>query len=429
MATWRLLRGVAESMGLSPCFTIIAVREGMAPYVSVAEAEPTVITTRSMLNPRGYWATVCRQDCIIDIGGGDSFTDIYGSKRFAFIWGTKVMAIAAGRPLMLCPQTIGPVNRRLHTALAAFAVRHSEVVVTRDRASLVATEALAPGSRCVLSADVAFALPYDSHAHLRGGKTLRVGINISGLLFNEAMAGTNRFGLDANYAELMRKLIAWLQETGAEVHLFAHVRTIDQSWDDDACVTDQLAQEFPNTIRVPDFDGPCEAKSYISGLDFVVSARMHACIAAVSSGTPVVPIAYSRKFSVVFGVVGYPWLIDTTGKTTDEALAYIEDCIARRDQLATDCLGALERAGPFLDVYHRELKDFLAKSKARQGPSGGSRPESLDGQIEMVERGCWRRLDLKGAIRPHSLAPDTWRRHVQIGGKCIGRVHRGLHFP
>jgi len=363
LANMAIVRGVAESMDLSPCFTIIAMREGMAPYVSAAEAHLTVITTRSMLDPLGCWATVRRQDCILDIGGGDSYTDIYGSKRFAFIWGTKAMAITAGRPLMLCPQTIGPFSRQPHTALAAFAVRHSEVVVARDRASVAATEALAPGSRCVLSADVAFALPYDSQAHLRGGNTLRVGINISGLLFNEAMAGTNRFGLDANYAELTRKLIVWLHDAGAEVHLFTHVRTIDQPWDDDARVTDQVAQEFPNSIRVPDFASPGEAKSYMSGLDFVVSARMHACIGAVSSGTPVVPIAYSRKFSGVFDVVGYPWLIDTLGKTTDEALAYIQDCIARRDELAKDCIAALSRAGPLLDAYRSELKDFLSKAR------------------------------------------------------------------
>ena len=121
----------------------------------------------------------------------------------------------------------------------------------------------------------------------------------------------------------------------------------------------------PARIRVPDFAGPSQAKSYISGLDFVVSGRMHACIAAVSSGTPVAPIAYSRKFSGVFGVVGYPWLIDTAGKTTAEALAYIQDCIGRRDELANDCATALDRAGPLLDAYRNELRDFFAKSLHR----------------------------------------------------------------
>ena len=364
LANMAIVRGVAESMGLSPRFTLIAMHEGMKPYVSAAEADLTVVTTRTMVDPRGCWATLRRQDCTLDIGGGDSFTDIYSSKRYAFIWATKALAIAARRPLMLCPQTIGPFSRQPHTALAAYAVRHAEVVVARDRASVAATHALAPGARCVLSADVAFALPFESQAHLRGGKSLRVGINVSGLLFNEAVAGTNRFGLDANYADLTRQLLSWLHEMDAEVHLFTHVTT-DQPWDDDGRVTDQVAAEFPWAIRVPDFAGPSQAKSYISGLDFVVSGRMHACIAAVSSGTPVAPIAYSRKFSGVFGVVGYPWLIDTAGKTTAEALAYIQDCIGRRDELANDCATALDRAGPLLDAYRNELRDFFAKSLHR----------------------------------------------------------------
>lgn len=364
LANMAIVRGVAAELGLNPRFTIIGMQDGTAPYVSPADAELCGVTSRSMIDPRGCWATIRAQDCILDIGGGDSFTDIYSNKRYLFIWATKAMAIVARRPLMLCPQTIGPFSRQPHSAMAAYALRHADVVIARDEASVGATHRLAPDANCIMTTDVAFALPYVSQSHLRGGPRPRVGVNVSGLLFNEAVQGRNRFGLDVNYAEFTRGLLAWLNEVGADVHLFTHVVTPAPE-DDDSQATDLIAREFPWATRVPNFPGPSEAKGFISGLDFVVSGRMHACIGAVSSGTPVVPIAYSRKFRGVFGLVHYPWFVDTEGKTTADALAFVQDCFAKRETLAKDCVAGLSRAAPYLDVYRQELRRFLGSAARR----------------------------------------------------------------
>jgi len=61
--------------------------------------------------------------------------------------------------------------------------------------------------------------------------------------------------------------------------------------EDDYRIAQKLAEEFPGTIVAPRFRNSSEAKSYISGLDFFCGSRMHACIAAFSSGVPVVPVA------------------------------------------------------------------------------------------------------------------------------------------
>ena len=68
-----------------------------------------------------------------------------------------------------------------------------------------------------------------------------------------------------------------------------------------------LRARYPRAIVAPAFRTPVEAKSYIAGMDFFAGARMHACIAAVSSGVPVYPLAYSRKFNGLFvETLGYP---------------------------------------------------------------------------------------------------------------------------
>ncbi len=124
---------------------------------------------------------------------------------------------------LLSPQTIGPFTRTPYVQLARFALARARVVLARDRQSLDALSKLAPDARGVLAVDVAFALPYENRRAERGGERIRIGVNVSGLLFHEAETGRNRFGLAVDYAQLMRRFIADLVERPeVEVHLVTH---------------------------------------------------------------------------------------------------------------------------------------------------------------------------------------------------------------
>jgi polysaccharide pyruvyl transferase WcaK-like protein len=233
--------------------------------------------------------------------------------------------------------------------------------MARDRLSLDALGELAPRAHGVLSVDVAFALPFEDRGARRGRGPVKIGVNVSGLLFNEARSGRNRFGLEVNYADLMERFIADLvAKSEVEVHLIAHVTGSAPDWDDDGPVADQLARAFPAAIRAPNFGDPSAAKSYISGLDFLVAGRMHACIAAFSAGVPVTPVAYSRKFSGLFGMLDYPWMVPVEGVGTDEALAYLHDCVERRDELARDAARGMAKVEALMEAYRAELRRFLA---------------------------------------------------------------------
>src|SRR3546814_3014258 len=127
-------------------------------------------------------------------------------------------------------------------------------------------------------------MPVADRSAERCGVRLRVCVNVSGLLRGEAESGRNRFGLEVQYGELMRAFVRGLTaRKDVEVHLISHATSNRDVRDDDGQAADRFAAEFPGTIRVPDFAGPCEAKSYISSLDYLVAGRMHACIAAFSS--------------------------------------------------------------------------------------------------------------------------------------------------
>lgn len=356
-----IVRAVCAELGLAPEFEIIGMRDGEARYLGPKEARVFVVDTRSLLSPGGAWRTINAQDCVLDIGGGDSFADIYGLKRFMFLWLTKMMAIAGGTPLLLSPQTIGPFSRQPYRFLARLALERATCVVARDKVSFDFLAELAPGAKGALSVDVAFALPFEDHSAQRGGERLKVGVNVSGLLFNEAESGNNRFGLDFDYAKVMRRFVADLVARGdVQVHLVTHVVTAGGGWDDDGGVADRLAQAFPQALRAPDFAGPCEAKSYISGLDVLVAGRMHACIAAFSAGVAVVPVAYSRKFGGLFGMLGYDWMTPVKGMGDDQAVAYLKDCVARHGELTRDSAAGMQRVEAKLEAYRVELRTLLA---------------------------------------------------------------------
>lgn len=366
MADIAIIEEELATRGASGRFTVIGMRDNLVEGVHDQACRALVIDRRTLLSPDGYWRALADFDCLIDIGAGDSFAGIYGPKRFFFLWLTKALAIVRGVPLLLAPQTIGPFPRPLFRRLAAWAMSRADAVVTRDETSLAMVREIAPGARSALAVDVAFRLPFADRSEQCGGQRLRVGVNASGLLFHQAESGRNRFGLSYDYAAFTRLLLTALTaRDDCEVHLIAHATSATDPSDDDGALADRLAREFPAAIRVPDFGGASAAKSYLSSLDFLAAARMHACIGAFSAGTPVIPVAYSRKFSGLFGLLGYDHVLPVEGLTADQAMHFVLTRLDRRQSLRTGMAPGMERIGALLAVYRAELQRLFDRAEAR----------------------------------------------------------------
>ncbi|WP_164156099.1 polysaccharide pyruvyl transferase family protein [Sandarakinorhabdus rubra] len=353
-----IARQAAAQAGLSPRFTIIGPQEHGPDSINDSGIETRIINGRYMASPRGYRADLKRLDIMLDICGGDSFTDIYANKRFAYVAATKILPILSGVPLVLSPQTIGPFSKQPHSAVAGWICRQAHAIFVRDALSLTALAAIAPGVPARQVVDVAFALPYTPRARTPG--RLQVGLNVSGLL----MQPGNQFGLGIDYPALTHRLIeALLERKDCDVHLLAHVLAPHVPADDDGRSIDLLKAAYPALHRAPDFVSASDAKSFISGLDFLVGGRMHATIAAFSAGVPVVPISYSRKFEGLFGGLGYEWLV-TREMNNDAALALVLRALDQREQVAAD----IAAAAPVIDAGLRDYRDALATLFADAAP-------------------------------------------------------------
>lgn len=327
-----LVRRAAERAGVEVSLHLFRPGDRAPSYVPQGLETRHDITGKFMISPGGYWKALKPLDLMLDIGAGDSFADIYPDKRFAYMLATKELCLWRGIPLVFSPQTIGPFSRHPHVTLAGRVMEKARAVFARDPMSFEAIEKLAPHARRFQAIDVAFALPFTPAPK---GPGVRAGVNVSGLLYSGGYGGQNDYGLTIDYKAFTERLIAGLLERGATVELIAHVTT-PIARDDDARAAEAIHKLFPQTVVVPAFASPSEAKSHISGLDFLVAARMHASIAAWSSGVAVLPVSYSRKFEGLYKALDYPWLVPAKGLTTDEAVVKALDAFERRAEMQAD---------------------------------------------------------------------------------------------
>lgn len=363
-----ILEEIAARLDRRPEFVICGWRDPNPPYLTRPDLEVVELRLKDFVRPRGGLYSVLRGcDAVLDISAGDSFTDIYGPKRFGTMLAAKRLTLLAGRPLMLAPQTIGPFEKPWTRRLALSVMRRADVLATRDDLSTEFLRTEGYDGPVIAASDVALRLPWTRPERTGGGR-VKVGLNVSGLLFNGGYSGENMFGLRESYADMIRTLVARLTaREDIELHLVGHVISDRIEVEDDYRVCQRLGAEFPAAIVAPRFRDPVVAKSYISGMDFFSGARMHACIAAFSTGVPVLPMAYSRKFAGLFGALGYDVMADCRKDSAETILAAFDDALARRDEIAARMQGSLDRGLARLGLYEAAVEQCL---RATIGPRG-----------------------------------------------------------
>lgn len=359
-----IVEEIAARLGREVRFSILGWREAGRVYVTAANVTPGALRSRDLLHPFGFLPMVRACDLVLDIGAGDSFSDIYGVKRFVKYMLAKATVHLAGKPLVLSPQTIGPFARGWARLLAFATLSRSAAIFARDEKSIDFLREAGFSGKVNLASDVALRLPYDPPAPRQAEGPVKVGINVSGLLMNGGYTQSNMFGLKADYPALMRRLTArFAALPGVEVHLVAHVISDRFLVEDDYRASVALAEEIGGAVTVaPKFATPSEAKSYIAGLDFFMGARMHACIAAFSSGVPVVPMAYSRKFAGMFGALGYDHTVNCTSETAEAIEAKVQQSFEAREEIRQDLAAAFARGLERLEPYDAELARLIETS-------------------------------------------------------------------
>jgi polysaccharide pyruvyl transferase WcaK-like protein len=326
-------------------------------------------------------ARIDEADAVLDVSGGDSFSDIYGPVRFRTVAWPKQLAVLRRRPLVLLPQTYGPFRDKAIRAEAVDLIRRSAMAWARDPDGFLALRELAGAdfdpARHREGVDVAFALetrPPDEPGldqlslWWQQAPGPVVGINISGLLLRQE-AGAE-FGLQGNIAGVVRRLCQQLlAEPEVRIILVPHV-VGGSGPDDDGVATnrlyDELSAQHGERIAVapPGLD-PHQAKWVISRTDWFVGMRMHATIAALSTGVPVCNIAYSLKARGVFASVGQEkHVADARQLSDDELLDSVWRSWLERGQAAAELA---VRAPAAAEQARAQLREIVAATRGAQG--------------------------------------------------------------
>jgi len=256
---------------------------------------------------------------VIDLTSGDSFSDIYGQWRFDGATHVKQIINRSGIPMILGPQTYGPFINVRNQKKAKKVIEKAVCVISRDQLSADYLSSITD-KKVYVTTDLAFGLPYKGTKNYISNK-VKVGINISALLVRKKEEPTEvNFTLSADFDEFIRQILRFLiNDDKYDVYVIPHVGK-------DA--GDQFKKQFPMLKYVEEFSNPIDAKNFISDMDVFIGSRMHATIGAFSSGVSTIPIAYSRKFSGLYENLKYPYVVDLSILSTEDAvsktISYIE---------------------------------------------------------------------------------------------------------
>lgn len=301
-----------------------------------------------------------RFDYIFDMGEGDSFSDIYGDVRFNKIANSKRFFSLLQKKQFLLPQTVGPFKKKKNELKALSVLKKMDKVVSRDKQSYDFTVKYLNANNVQEAIDLAFYLPFN-RVLFRKDK-INVGINVSGLLWHGGYTKNNQFNLKTNYQNLIRKVINYfLTEKNVQIYLVPHVVPKKEHVENDISVSKLLKKEYPGVEVAPYFNNPIEAKSYISGLDFFTGARMHSCIAAFSSGVPVCPMAYSRKFNGLFRkTLNYDWLGDCVNDVETDVYETVISSFLKRKELKEQIEDTLKSVvKERIELLKNTIKEFV----------------------------------------------------------------------
>lgn len=242
-----------------------------------------------------------KQDLILDIGEGDSFSDIYEFKRIIAFSILKIIFYNLNKKIIMLPQTIGPFNSLIGKFFAKASLNKVTTIYVRENISYkLAKELTKNPNKIKLSSDLAFTLKPKIVPNFKYKNF--IGINVSGLLYNRSQR-QKLLGKNFNYPKLISKIVEYFLTIKKTVILIPHTYSIKgKAGFDDLKACQDIRSKIKNkNLRIISNSHTAKELKYIIGKsEYFIGSRMHSCIAAISQLVPTTPISYSYKFEGVF---------------------------------------------------------------------------------------------------------------------------------
>lgn len=308
---------------------------------------------------------LCEVDIFISTDG-DVLGEDYGFLPLVWRLYYLSLGLIMKKPVLIYSEGLGPFNSRIAKIAAKIFFKKCVYISVRDEISLKNILDLGITNPPVvdLVADSAFLLEKSTEARLnykRDGKKL-IGVAVSKLA---AQYGFSYKG-DSSYKSFvifMAEVIDWLIDYhSSEVILIPHVVQVGRN---DYETAEDIIRLVKNKkrIRIVEKDlTASELKAVISYCDLVIASRMHASIAALSTGVPVVGIAYSHKMNGIFRSLKIETVIhikELGWEITDMISETIEKSSLIKNKIASELVEVMQKA----DRPGVEVARLLKESK------------------------------------------------------------------
>jgi colanic acid/amylovoran biosynthesis protein len=249
-------------------------------------------------------------DLVVVIGGGHLYARHAFNIAFLWLWFGLALALLLGKPLVLLPQSFGPLPGRLQQRLLRWLLDRSALVAAREYRSLRFLAGIGLRRRVLVLPDMAFGLsapvanstpPLRESALVHEERRPSIGITLL-----DWGAQNASFRNQRGYEAAILALIEHLQR-----HHHATIVLLAQSCGPIAAQDDRhiarriAAAACPETISVIDAALSPEALQAAYGqLDLLVATRMHSAIFALSAGVPALVIGYLHKSAGIMEMLG-----------------------------------------------------------------------------------------------------------------------------
>ncbi len=295
---------------------------------------------------RALLLAYCRADLVVSSAGNF----LYSSGRLALplllMLAAMAFALAAGKPLYLLPQTIGPLRRRWERAAVRGVLSRARLVLVRDEISLALLQALGlPSARLHLLPDIAFLFrTQNAQASAALLKTLPITLPsaiwqdgrdddatrpLLGVTLINWGAQNERFDGQAAYEAAVAKAVRWfIQACNGSAVIFPQVHGPTAA-DDDRVPARRVAQQLSDLgERVQLVDAavvPDVLKAAYARADFFIGSRLHSAIFALEAGVPSLAIAYQYKTHGILRMLAMSeWVIDIEAARGDAVVQLLQ---------------------------------------------------------------------------------------------------------
>ena len=260
-------------------------------------------------------------ELIADLQSADLVADLYGIcfcdnlERRTYSYPTMVarkkkhhpilfLARKMGKRVVKNTASFGPMETEYNKKSAQFAARHLyDVLCAREVQSKIAlTHAIGSRKPVLLSPDTANLMPYTPQP-----RNFRVGISASHQIVKQ-------WASPEGYIECITALARQIHSLGVDI-LFLPNEYDPSKADNDVAVCRELqsalaAQNIPSTILDAEHITSTQLKNEIAACEVIVASRYHTCVAALSSGTPVLVLGWHYKYQELLSLYSQTsWLI------------------------------------------------------------------------------------------------------------------------